>query len=150
MHALFATYHRVPCGRVLQGNPRSVKIGQRIQIRRLAPSDARSRSVLSRACEWPVVSEWSNRRSRTFSCSSSYYFCFVFVLKVQKHHQALPYGSDLSGVLLWQYAHDYVTNRHCLMSDGDPTSGNRSRFVITTSRYNYFPLQLKNPIIVIR
>ena len=73
-------YHVVE---VLQGNPHSVKIGQRIQIRRLAKSDARSRLVLSRACEWRVVSEWSNRQSRTFLCSCSYYFCFVSALKAR-------------------------------------------------------------------
>ena len=39
----------------------------------------------------------------------------------KKHYQAMSDGSDLSGALLWQYAHVYVSISHCLVSDGDPT-----------------------------
>ena len=37
-------------------------------------------------------------------------------LYAQMVYEAKPSGSDLSGALLWQYAHAYVTIRHsCLM-----------------------------------
>ena len=47
------------------------------------------------------------------------YILYIYILYIYIYiyiyYQAMSYGSALSSALLWQYAHVYVTTKHCFV-----------------------------------